>query len=128
MYEFFQERQLTQAVTEAYVALSYVGPITFYCYWGYVEYFTVDTLINLFVEFNIFYNVLFNIGFIWTDIIMLLVGRPGKTETDYAFYVAFYIGDLIFRFIFRQATSAAGNCWYPWIICESETTLELGNL
>jgi len=37
----------------------------------------------------------------WTDIVMLIVGRPGYTETDYGFYVAFYLGDFLFRFIFR---------------------------
>jgi len=55
----------------------------------------------------------------WTDILMLVVGRPTETETDYAYYVAFYSGDFIFRFIFRQ--EGDGNCWYPWVTCDSVT-------
>ena len=27
----------------------------------------------------------------WTDVLMLVVGRPGETETDYGFYLAFYL-------------------------------------
>ena len=123
MYEYYAERQLTNAVTDAYNAMIYINPITVSCYYGALDYFNLETLELLWTEFDIFKNILFNIGFMWTDVLMLVVGRPGETETDYAFYLAFYIGDFIFRFIFRQATGAEGNCWYPWIECESETTL-----
>ena len=58
----------------------------------------------------------------WTDILMLVVGRPTETESDYAYYVAFYTGDFLFRFIFRQ--EGDGNCWYPWVVCDSVTQVE----
>jgi hypothetical protein len=128
MYEYYTERELTEAVTDGYGALVYVNPITVYCYYGGLDYFNLESLRNLYQDFDFLQNILFNAGFIWTDIIMLLVGKPGKTETDYAFYVAFYVGDLIFRFIFRSATADEGNCWYPWIECASETTIALGDL
>lgn len=125
MYEYFLERQLTDAVTDAYGAMLYVNPISVSCYYGSLEYFNLQSLIDLYTNFDFLQNILFNAGFIWTDIVMLLVGKPGKTETDYGFYVAFYVGDLIFRFIFRSATADEGNCWYPWIECATETTLAL---
>ena len=125
MYEYYIERKLTSAVTDGYAALVYVKSISVYCYYGGLEYFTWQSIVNLYTDFDFLQNILFNEGFIRTDIVMLLVGVPGKTETDYAFYLFFYIGDFIFRFIFRSATADEGNCWYPWIECASETTLAL---
>ena len=101
MYSYYSERKLTNSVTDGYNALLYVKDITNQCYYGILEYFSVEGLTRLYSEFDLLKNIIFNIGYMWTDIIMLLVGRPGYTETDYAFYVAFYIGDFIFRFIFR---------------------------
>lgn len=125
MYEYFANRELTNAVTDAYNAMIYINPITVSCYYGGLEYFNLEELKTLYTDFDIVQNIVFNIGFMWTDIIMLVVGRPGKTETDYGFYLAFYLGDFLFRFIFRQATADEGNCWYPWIECASETTQAL---
>ena len=101
MYEFYEERQLTNAVTDGYNAMIYINPISVSCYYGALEYFNLEELGALFQEFDILKNIIFNIGFMWTDILMLIVGRPGETETDYGFYLAFYLGDFIFRFIFR---------------------------
>jgi hypothetical protein len=77
--------------------------------------------LELITEGKIIENFLFNIGYMWTDVIMLVVGRPGKTETDYAYYMGFYVGDLMFRWIFRQEGN--GNCWYPWVVCDSITSI-----
>jgi hypothetical protein len=125
MYGYFKERKLSNAVNDAFKALVYVHSITVYCYYGGKEYFNYALLQNLFQNFDIVENILFNLGYMWTDIIMLVVGKPGLTETDYGFYVAFYVGDFIFRFIFRSTTADEGNCWYPWIECRSETTVAL---
>ena len=57
----------------------------------------------------------------WTDIIMLAIAKPGETESDYTYYVAFYIFDFIFRWLFRQ--EGDGNCWYPWVTCGSNTII-----
>jgi hypothetical protein len=101
MYDFFILRDLTSAVTDGYNAMIYINPVTVSCYYGILEYLDEEFINTLFVEFDLFNNILFNIGYMWTDIVMLLVGRPGETETDYGFYLAFYTGDFIFRFIFR---------------------------
>lgn len=105
--------------------MQYVNSISAYCYYGSLEYFTIESMKRLYAEFDIVANIIFNAGYIWTDIVMLMVGKPGETETDYGFYVAFYTGDLIFRFIFRSASEDVGNCWYPWIECRTETTLAI---
>lgn len=71
-----------------------------------------EYLMSLFTKLNLLVNISFNLGFMWTDVVMLVVGRPGETESDYGYYVMYYIGDFLFRFIFKE--SALGNCWYPW--------------
>lgn len=72
-------------------------------------------MLKLFTELDLLVNIVFNLGYMWTDIIMMVIGRPGETETDYAYYIAFYIGDFLFRFLFKETGN--GNCWYPWNIC-----------
>ena len=56
----------------------------------------------------------------WIDIVMLSVATPYNTVDDYAYFIAFYIGDFIFRFIFKSV--ADGNCWYPWNNCAVTVT------
>lgn len=41
MYEYWIERKLTKAVTDAYAAMLYVSPISVYCYYGGLEYFNI---------------------------------------------------------------------------------------
>jgi hypothetical protein len=77
MYEYYTLRLLTDAVTDAYGALLYIEPISVYCYYGGLEYFNLQSLVNLYTDFDFLQNILFNAGFIWTDIVMLLVGKPG---------------------------------------------------
>lgn len=61
--------------------------------------------------------------------IMLMVGYYNKgnptTDTNWYYYMAYYIGDFFFRFIFMAETDKAGNCWYPWIECLTETSAEV---
>jgi hypothetical protein len=74
-----------------------------------------DYLTNLVLEGDILINIMFNIGYIWQDIVMLSVGTPCNTVSSYAFYMSFYLGDLIFRFVF--ASEKEVNCWFPWNNC-----------
>ena len=53
MYEFYSERQLTNAVTDAYNAMIYVNPVTVSCYYGALDYFNLETLLSLFQDFDI---------------------------------------------------------------------------
>lgn len=122
MFEYYEAgRDLTSSVSEAYKSMRYVWSVSNNCYYGAKEFITGEGLVKLYTEYDIFSNILFNGGYMWTDIIMLLVGKNGETEVNYYYYVAFYVGDFIFRFIFRE--SYEGNCWYPWVICDSETTV-----
>jgi len=72
---------------------------------------------------------MFNAGFIYTDLLMLLVGYTNKYtpsgDENYYYYMSFYTGDLIFRFIFMADTADVGNCWYEWVECETDTTVSV---
>lgn len=46
---------------------------------------------------------------------MLLLATPSNTVSPYPYYMAFYAGDLFFRFIFTNEETE--NCWYPWNEC-----------
>ena len=43
---------------------------------------------------------------------MLLLAKPSNTNDDYYYFMAFYSGDLLFRFFVASNTDE--NCWYPW--------------
>jgi len=42
MYEFFIDRELTNAVTDGYNAAIFINPITVSCYYGGLEYFNIE--------------------------------------------------------------------------------------
>jgi hypothetical protein len=131
MYEFMKlENDLSNAVNEAYIALKYTNSISTSCYYGLIVYgFDITALQDVYESYNFLENAMFNAGFIWTDIVMLLVGYYNKgdptTDTNWFYYMSYYTGDLIFRFIFMADTADEGNCWYPWVVCETETALEV---
>lgn len=117
MKVFFDERDISNAALKFYISMQYMYTVVLYCYFGAKTWIDDNTLIHLVTELHIVENFFFNIGYMWTDIVMLIVGRPGETQTDYAYYVAFYVGDFIFRWLFKE--QGDGNCWYPWVVCGS---------
>ena len=118
------ERDLTNMVERIYNALEFIYSANFYCYYGFSSFISADFFSKLFSaeELNLPLNIAYNSGFIYTDIVMLMIGVPGETTVDWMYYVFFYVGDIIFRFFFREASS--NNCWYPWNACSAEL---LGN-
>ena len=95
-------RNFEKAVADAAQAMSLSNKLFYYCYFGGKAQFTYEYFMNLWVKLNILDNLYFNAGYIWTDIILLSLATPSTTEEDYMYFVSFYLGDLIFRFIFRQ--------------------------
>jgi hypothetical protein len=74
---------------------------------------TIENFEKLLLEFDIGKNIMFNMGYLYTDLVMIVIGVPGQTEADYMYYLFFYMGDATFRFFFREQ-SIPHNCWYPW--------------
>jgi len=100
-------------------AIYFINATSINCYQGGLEIFTTTGEENYFykliVEFDFIYNILFNFGYMWTDMVMILLGTPYNTAEPYPYYLAFYLGDFMFRFIFRAESDV--NCWYPWNNC-----------
>ena len=100
-------------------ALYFVNATAINCYAGGLEIFTTPGEQNYFykliIGFDFIYNIFFNFGYMWTDLVMILLGTPYNTSEPYPYYLSFYIGDFIFRFIFRAESDT--NCWYPWNNC-----------
>jgi hypothetical protein len=45
---------------------------------------------------------------------MLTLAKPSNTNEDYFYFVAFYTGDLVFRFFVTAETDE--NYWYAWAV------------
>jgi hypothetical protein len=99
---YYIDRQLSLAVENVYKTLSYTYKVNYHCYYGAIQFFNADNLLKLVTELNLLVNLAFNVGYMWTDIVMLVLGQPGETETDYAYYVSYYLGDFLFRFLFKE--------------------------
>uniref|UniRef100_A0A7S3MYS2 Uncharacterized protein n=1 Tax=Strombidium inclinatum TaxID=197538 RepID=A0A7S3MYS2_9SPIT len=114
MYDYYVEREFSAAVGKAYTALKQTESLSVYCYYGFLD--LLQGTSAFYTSYNFLNNIAYNFGFMWTDAIMLLTGRPGATESDYFYYVAFYATDFVFRFIFKE--SSTGYCWLPWNLCD----------
>jgi hypothetical protein len=112
------ERDLTNMVERIYNALSFVYSMNLYCFYGFKTFISITFIQELITNYDLPMNMVYNSGFIYTDLLMLFIGVPGDTATDWMYYVFFYVGDFIFRFLFREASS--NNCWYPWNACNAE--------
>jgi len=131
MFDYYNdERNFVQAVSEFYTALAYIDPMAIYCYYGLAS--MLDEGQAFWTGFNLLYNILFNFGFMWTDIIMIYMGFLEGTqvpeyaterETDLTYYFAFYSADFFFRFIFKETND--GYCWLPWNTCADIVAAEV---
>jgi len=75
MYSFINpSRDLTSAVFEGYTALIYTNPISVNCYYGIKVWIDPEEITEIYSSYNLLRNTYFNFGFIYTDILMLLVG------------------------------------------------------
>ena len=86
-------RNFNLAVADISSALSVVNSTMIYCYNGGKATFTGDYFSKLFGQYSFVQNLLFNTGFMWTDVVMLSLATPATTIEDYAYFVAFYVGD-----------------------------------
>ena len=60
-----------------YNMLGYTYDITFNCYYGLTQFLTLENLAKLWLELDIVKNILFNAGYIYTDVVMITIGVPG---------------------------------------------------
>lgn len=65
---------------EAYVGMKYFNPISVNCYYGFRKFVQPDELEDAYSAYSFFENFLYNFGYIYTDIVMLLVGYYYKGD------------------------------------------------
>ena len=122
MYTLFEtERKLVEAVAQAYIALAYTHEMSVYCYYGLNEMLSGGEA--FYQNYNFLENIMFNFGFMWTDIIMIVSAFTMGTEEDLAYYISFYVSDFFFRFIFKETNE--GYCWLPWNECQDIVPAEV---
>jgi len=71
-----EARSLSKAVDAGTKILYYLDAVLFNCYYGTKEVIQTNYLLKLFTELNIINNILFNLGFMWTDFVMILIATP----------------------------------------------------
>ena len=80
MYDFInQDSDLFNAVGEAYIGLKYFNPISVNCYYGFRVFVEPTELEDMYSTYSIFENFIFNLGYIYTDLLMLTVGWFNRT-------------------------------------------------
>lgn len=131
MLGFMKERDIDQTLEYMSNVLFYVNYTAVPCYFGAKDVLLNDQWVRVLADTdNLIYgfardftiNLIFNVGFIWTDIVMLTLATPRNTVSPYPFYMSFYVGDLIFRFFFKAEVD--DNCWYPWNVCETAAEID----
>jgi hypothetical protein len=72
-----EERDLILVVDRYYNLLGYSYDITYNCYYGVTEFFTPENIEKLWLELDFVKNIMFNIGYLYTDVVMIAIGVPG---------------------------------------------------
>lgn len=113
----WEGRNFEQFIDNFALFMYMINDTTQHCYLGARDWRENET-VDIFDPMQILKNIGFNIGYIWTDIVMLILAKPSNTSNDYFYFVSFYSGDLIFRFFVASNTDE--NCWYPWACVDSD--------
>lgn len=81
---------------------SLADELGFNCYWGVKSYVVLDwsTFISGGTVLN---NILYNAGFMFTDIVIILT-TSDTMVTNYSYFLAAYLGDFFMRFFYYDPT------------------------
>lgn len=112
MKDWNENQDFLSSVEDVYVILGFVGNMSWSCYYGMGQAINIKNLEG----FNILKNIQMNLAAIYFDITMLLLAVPGYTETDYIYYVSYYVADLLMRIYFRGDLKPQ-MCWLEWSKC-----------
>ena len=85
------------------------------CWFGANPYTKLQLYVDLIMNLDLLWNFLYNIGFLYVDITMLISGIFAPLESDIFYFMSFYSVDLIGRMLYRDGSTA--NCWFTWSGC-----------
>jgi hypothetical protein len=73
------------------------------CYYGITSYVSLDVG-TTFGWSSILSNVLYNAGFMFTDIVVLLTTSSWEVS-NYSYFIGAYVGDFLMRFLYYDPTA-----------------------
>ena len=91
-----------EAITNIYNMMSLVDDLGNTCYYGIETYVKLDYN-TLIVGGLILENVLYNAGFMFTDIIEIVL-NDASTVPSFPYYVGYRAGDFLIRFFYKDST------------------------
>jgi hypothetical protein len=104
MFQYIQVNDINNAVNQLYLGLQKVDNIVINCGNSIIN----ATIPNLFVGTGNTYfgqqfvmNILYNVGFQFTDILNLIFINPAMTQ-PFWYFVFYTIGDFLIRFLYRS--------------------------
>lgn len=80
--------------------LQYADEICYNCYMGVHESIDPISYQNLFTSDELLLNILFNAGYMYTDIYNIATNSPA-TVSNWAYFLAYNVGDFMVRFLYR---------------------------
>ena len=86
------------------------------CYYGAKPYFNTAYFQAL-LGGDFLLNLLYNVGYLYIDVTMLVTGAFTPLESDLYYYMSFYGIDAVGRLLFRDGTTE--NCWFTWSGCSA---------
>lgn len=100
----FSKREIDDGIKEFASALALTDDLTINCILAVQESSTTNIL-SIFSSNEVFINILYNAGFMFTDILDLIFYDNSSTDPFY-YYASYRFGDFFIRFVYSDA---------PWI-------------
>lgn len=102
MMYYLSLNQTTDAMTSFYGMISRTDDIYINCYLAVEAVTEIEWTVEYLYTYNgLLINLLYNLGYMFTDILDLIFYDP-TNEAPYWYYVAYRIGDFCIRFIYRD--------------------------
>ena len=104
--EYAERKESISAASSFYDGLKLFDEFGIYCMDAFVYDLGTAYWENLFSEWwGVFENLLYNLGFMWTDIINYIYFTPDTVpDGDYGFFTCYLIGDFLMRFFVADRT------------------------
>lgn len=97
----FSKKQVDDGIKEFASALALIDDLTINCMLAVQENSSTN-LVDIFTTNEVFINILYNAGFMFTDILDLIFYDSTSTDPFY-YYSSFRLGDFLIRFIYSDA-------------------------
>lgn len=98
----FTSKLEKDGMTNVFNMMSLFDDLGHTCYYGIETYVNTDYSTFLSTS-GILQNVLYNAGFMFTDVIEIALNND-RTVNEYSYFLAFRVGDFLIRFFYKDST------------------------